>query len=293
MTSTPAPDLMVDVPGGRLGVHRLAAGPGTPVIAVHGITANALSFGAIARELDGVADLLAPDLRGRACSREVGPPFGLEQHASDVWAVADAAGHDRVILLGHSMGGFVAAEAAARHPDRVQRLVLADGGLPIPVPRLVRRLPDQVLLRVSLGKALARLGKVFDSPESYVTYWQTHRAVGPLLRGDDPAVAGYLRHDLVREGDGWRSSCVREAVSTDGLQVLSAPDVALEVAASGVPVRFLWSPRGMRNERRGLYRPRSLRRFDGPLTISEVNGSNHYSMLFAPYAGQLAAALSG
>ena len=46
----------------------------------------------------------------------------------------DDAGVDRVIVVGHSLGGFVACALARRYPQRVARIVAIDGGLGFPVP---------------------------------------------------------------------------------------------------------------------------------------------------------------
>src|SRR5262245_40190305 len=123
----------VGVEGGRL---RVVAWPGDGpiVVAAHGITANALSWAAVARELDGGVHLIAPDLRGRAGSAGIAGPFGMAAHAADIVAIADHLGAPRVGLVGHSMGGFVVTETAHRHPERVSSVLLVDGGLPLPLP---------------------------------------------------------------------------------------------------------------------------------------------------------------
>lgn len=52
--------------------------------------------------------------------------FSLERWVGDLEAVVDAAGLTRFPLIGLCQGGAVAAAYAARHPDRVSRLVLHD-----------------------------------------------------------------------------------------------------------------------------------------------------------------------
>src|SRR5690606_35734870 len=100
----------------------LAAGAWGPeaaratVLAIHGITANHLAWPFVAAALDDLR-VLAPDLRGRGRSGTLPGPWGMLQHADDLVALLDAAGIDRVTVVGHSMGGFVAATLAARHPD--------------------------------------------------------------------------------------------------------------------------------------------------------------------------------
>src|SRR3954469_1781543 len=99
----------IDVPVAGGSLRAVSWGdPGPTVLVAHGITANALSWAAVARALAGRVRLVAPDLRGRAGSAGLPGPFGMAAHAADVMAVADHFGADRVALAGHSMGGFVA-----------------------------------------------------------------------------------------------------------------------------------------------------------------------------------------
>src|SRR4051794_22626280 len=73
--------------------------------------------------------VVAPDLRGHGAS---GAPSGTDQYtlksfASDVVALVDALGWDRLVLLGHSMGGMIAQLAALElGPSRLEGLVLMD-----------------------------------------------------------------------------------------------------------------------------------------------------------------------
>ncbi|GAA1271134.1 alpha/beta hydrolase [Kitasatospora nipponensis] len=60
--------------------------------------------------------------------------YTLEDHADAVAAALRAAGATGVELVGHSMGGAVAVVLAARHPELVSRLVLADANLDPVVP---------------------------------------------------------------------------------------------------------------------------------------------------------------
>jgi pimeloyl-ACP methyl ester carboxylesterase len=130
------------------------------VLAAHGITANALSFGRVAEALAGRVDLVAPDLRGRAGSAGLPGPYGMAAHAADLIAVADHLGLDRVPLAGHSMGGFVVASTAAAYPDRVSGVLLVDGGVSLPVPAGV---DVDAVLHAVIGPAMQRLSMTFAS----------------------------------------------------------------------------------------------------------------------------------
>lgn len=97
--------LAVPVTGGgdlHVGIWEPADPTGT-VLAIHGITANHLSWPFLAAALPDYR-IVAPDLRGRAGSCGLPGPYGMEQHVKDLVAVLDhLGGLDRVDVVGHSM----------------------------------------------------------------------------------------------------------------------------------------------------------------------------------------------
>src|SRR4249919_1509912 len=108
------PDALdVPVAGGLLRVATWPGG-GTPVLAIHGITSSSRSWPLLARELD--RPVVAPDLRGRGRSNRLPGPVGLVAHAEDCAAALRAVTDEPAVVVGHSMGGFVATVLAAQHP---------------------------------------------------------------------------------------------------------------------------------------------------------------------------------
>src|SRR5260370_35585474 len=104
----------VRVDGGDLRV--LAWGTGKRVaVAVHGITASAMSWQAVARHMPSDWTLAAPDLRGRGHSRDLPGPYGLGRHARDVAAGLRHFG-GRPGPAGPSRVGAVAPARPAAHP---------------------------------------------------------------------------------------------------------------------------------------------------------------------------------
>ncbi|GAC1532249.1 MAG: alpha/beta hydrolase [Acidimicrobiales bacterium] len=69
--------------------------------------------------------LVAYDQRGLGQSDQPAQPYTMAEYADDATAILDAVGLDQAHVLGVSFGGMVAQELAIRHPDRVNRLVLA------------------------------------------------------------------------------------------------------------------------------------------------------------------------
>jgi len=275
-------------------VHDLSQGrpaSGAPtVLLVHGITGNGLCWREVAAELgrrrgDGALRVLAPDLRGRAESREVGPPYGMGAHAADMAQIARAQ-DGPVLLVGHSMGAFVAAVAMATDPTPYVAALLVDGALALPMPDGI---DVDTALQAVIGPAMTRLSMRFESPQAYLDFWRQHPAVGPLLAGPAAETTqGYILHDLMPapDDDGYVSTCVLEAIREDGGAVLVDPSVApatKNALERGARMELIWAARGMLNEPQGLYDEGRLAAHALPesLRITRAD-ANHYSVILDP-----------
>ncbi len=243
---------------------------------MHGITSHSRSWIAVARELDGDTTLVAVDLRGRGASGALPPPYGLAAHAQDTLAVLDRLEVERAVLVGHSLGAYVVARAAAEHPDRVAAAVLVDGGLRIPG---TERFEPQAFLDAFLGPALARLRMRFSSIEQYRDWWRAH----PALAGsdvDDHDLNAYADYDLVGAPPELRSSVAEEAVRADAADLFAQGDDAARLA---VPTTLLVAPSGLQGEPRPM-QPLPLARewadaAPGLRTAVQVPDVNHYTIV--------------
>jgi pimeloyl-ACP methyl ester carboxylesterase len=210
----------------------------------------------------------------------------MAQHAADALALLDDAGAERVVVAGHSMGGYVAARLAADHPDRVSAVVLVDGGLPLPVPEGAD--PDE-LLDATLGPALARLSQTFADYAAYHAFWRAH----PALTGDeigDGDLAAWADHDLVGERPNLRSGIAEEAVRADGRDLVL--DEATRTALDRVtaPGALLRAPRGLLDDDNPLIPVAQAEAFTHPtVALREVEDTNHYTILLGD-RGSLATA---
>jgi len=97
-----------------------------PLILLHGLTANGACWAAVAHTLEGDYDVIMPDARGHGKSSVPDDGYRYEDHANDVVGLIEALRLSPPILIGHSMGGLVAAVVASRNPKLLRCLILAD-----------------------------------------------------------------------------------------------------------------------------------------------------------------------
>ncbi len=229
----------IDIPvgGGRLAAYRVGPEDGTPVLAIHGITSSSRTWLATARALGGQASLVAVDLRGRGQSGELPPPFGLDAHVLDMLAVLDQLGPAPAVVLGHSLGAYIAARLATTRPDRVKRLVLVDGGLTI--PGTTGADPEE-FMQAFLGPSLERLAQTFPDLAAYRAWWARHPAfAGADILAED--LDAYAAHDLVGKPPRMRSPVNPQAVRDDGRDLFGK----LDADRLTVPATLLCAPKGM------------------------------------------------
>jgi pimeloyl-ACP methyl ester carboxylesterase len=275
-----------DVPtnGGDLRVGEW--GPDDPaaptVIAVHGITASHVSWAMIAQDLPQVR-FIAPDLRGRGRSAGLPGPYGMARHAADLEAVIEALELPQAILVGHSMGGFVAVVADHLYPDRFSEVLLVDGGLPLALPAGVTK---ENLVEATLGLAMRRLSMTFPDRATYLEFWKQH----PAFTADQwsQAIVDYANYDLTGTEPELRPSASMEAVKADSMDLYDGESLLAglaELSEPRHPVTLLTAPRGLLNQTPGLYSPGDVDRWRAELpavTIREVPDVNHYTIVMGP-----------
>lgn len=101
-------------------------GGGRPLVLLPGgMHSLDLSFGALIPQLTPHRRVIPIELQGHGRTPDVDREITLTALAGDVLGVLDHLGLERADVLGFSLGGLVALEMAVRHPERVDRLVLA------------------------------------------------------------------------------------------------------------------------------------------------------------------------
>src|SRR5829696_10500202 len=122
--------------------HRVSygkAGRGPVLLLLHGITNSSETWERVASRLSERFTLIAPDLLGHGKSATPRGDYSLGAHASAVRDVLTSLGHERVTVIGHSLGGGIAMQFAYQFPERCERLALvSSGGLGPEVHPLLR-----------------------------------------------------------------------------------------------------------------------------------------------------------
>jgi len=111
--------------------HRRAyrsAGSGPAVLLVHGIGDSSASWEPVMADLARDHTVIAPDLLGHGGSDKPRADYSVAAYANGMRDLLAVLGVERATVVGHSLGGGVAAQLAYQHPELCERLVLVAGG---------------------------------------------------------------------------------------------------------------------------------------------------------------------
>ncbi len=276
----------VPVRGGEMRVG-VWGDDGPLVVLVHGITSSHMTWALVGPQLGRDHRVVGVDLRGRGGSRDLPPPYGQSAHAADVAAVVESYGGGPAVLVGHSMGGWVVAETARAYPLVASRLVLVDGGAPLPVPDGLDPAADEsemagAILR-TVGPAYARLSMTFPDRGAYHGMWRAH----PSFTEWSVAIESYVDYDLIGTEPELRPACRLEAALRDARDLYAFPGIV--PATLPVPAVFLRAERGLLNEEQAFYSAGYAQRWLPGVVERTVGGVNHYTITLGP-AGAAAVA---
>ena len=190
-----------------------------PVIAIHGLTRNSADFDAIAPLIArGGRRVLALDVRGRGRSDRATDPMTYQPpvYAKDVLGLLEAAGIERAVFLGTSMGGLITMAITAMKSRVVAAAILNDIG-----PQVS---PE------GLARIAAYSGQPVDTPT-----WAAAAAYAKRI--NEVALPHYTDADW----DAFARRVFRDG--TEGSPVLDYdPDIAVPIRAAGAKalVPNLW-----------------------------------------------------
>jgi pimeloyl-ACP methyl ester carboxylesterase len=106
----------------------VCAGQGPAVLLIHGIGDSSDTWRPVLEELSKHYTVIAPDLLGHGRSEKPRADYSIAAYANGMRDLLSVLEIDRVTVVGHSLGGGVAAQFAYQFPDRCERLVLVGSG---------------------------------------------------------------------------------------------------------------------------------------------------------------------
>lgn len=99
-------------------------GSGQPIVLLHGFLEERSMWNDYAEKLSSEFEVISIDLLGQGESGNVGYAHSMEEHAAAVTAVLFTECIETCIVVGHSMGGYVALALAENQPDLIDGLIL-------------------------------------------------------------------------------------------------------------------------------------------------------------------------
>ncbi len=264
----------VETNGVRLAVKTWDGGPDAKtIVAVHGLTANHTCWYPVAEYVVPEFRLAAYDLRGRGDSDKPPKGYSLAEHARDLLGVLDHLGVERAVIMGHSLGAHIAVWFGARHPERVDRLVLFDGGLDVRAEVLD-----------SLAPAINRLGVEFPSLGHFLGLLQGL----PMFAGRwNDHLTRYFTYDVEPgPAGGVRSKVARHAVEEELANLVRARLWVLHHTLVA-PTLLLRAPDGLLTATDCLMTQEEAEAMAHAIPrcrLVVVPGANHYTVLLSDNA---------
>ncbi|HET9847534.1 MAG TPA: alpha/beta hydrolase [Candidatus Dormibacteraeota bacterium] len=137
-------------------------GEGRPLILLHGGLASGEVFAPILPQLAKAHQVITVDLQGHGRTADIERPIDVRLLADDIAALTDHLGLDRPDLVGWSLGGGVALQAASKYPEKFRRLVAVSANIR----------PDAIYaeMRVQQGQVNAAAAEFMKDTPMYQLY---------------------------------------------------------------------------------------------------------------------------
>jgi pimeloyl-ACP methyl ester carboxylesterase len=206
-------------------------GSGPVLLLIHGMAGSLGTWRSVVDPLARNATVLAVDLPGHGASSPGGGDYSLGSLAAGLRDVLTALGHDRVTLVGHSLGGGIAMQFSYQFPEMTERLVLvSSGGLGVEVNPALRAasLPGANLF-VSVTAEATRRASGIAGRVLRATHAPPRPGLDELLRSYASLADADRRSAFL--------ATVRSVVGLNGQTVLAGDRLYL---AQDLPVLLIW-----------------------------------------------------
>jgi len=229
----------------------LDAGAGDPpLLFVHGWSCDHTFLGPQVEHFRRAQRVVAVDLRGHGASDRPRQRYAMGGYADDLAWLCRELGLTRPIVVGHSMGGAIAIELAARYPEVPAALVLLDAPV-LPIPRVLENVaPILDGLRGPDYRAVAK---------AYVRDY--------LTLPTDRRTLAYQVPERLASGSQW--------VMASALAEMFAHDGAAALGACRVPVLYV-------SANRVYVELDRLRKLCPRLVTGQTVGAGHFHQLEVP-----------
>jgi lipase len=247
----------------------------SPVIAIHGLTASFVSFAGVAERLNGRRPLFAPDLRGRGDSDKPDGPYGMAQHARDVAVAMQSLELGPSVIVGHSMGAFVATAMAERNPELVSGIIMIDGGY---VPDLPVGVDASQMLDATLALRIAQLSRTYESRGAFLDFWRGQ----PNFPPDDwnPWIEAFLNYEVTGETTV-QPKAAAGAVRLDVAEAFKKDEIVGRLKSLHVPVLLLRAETGLEPNQPPIFPDSMMRSFRECIPEMQeemISGTTHFTI---------------
>jgi pimeloyl-ACP methyl ester carboxylesterase len=250
-------------------------GRGNPVVAIHGLTASFLSYIGVAESLIGRRPLFGVDLRGRGDSDKPENGYGMAQHARDVAAAMRALEFKPSVVVGHSMGAFVATALAAQNPEFVSGIIMIDGGY---VPDLPVGVDSNQILNATLALRVSQLRQTYDSRAAYLDFWRSQPNFPP--EEWNPWTEAFLSYEV--DGDSTVQPKASESgVRLDVEEAFKRDEIIGRLKSLRVPVLLIRAEKGLAPDQSPLFPDsimESFRECVPGMKEEMIHGTTHYTI---------------
>jgi len=237
-------------------------GPGPVVVLLHGFPLDRTFWRCQRETLGSMYRVIAPDLRGHGRSAAPAGVYTIGEMAHDVVELLDALEvREPVVVVGHSMGGYLALDLAVNHARRLRGLVLIN-------TRAGADAPATATVREELARQVEASG--------------TAEAVVGSMIGKMFAPGSYERHAVAvgeTKAQMERTSAVGVAGALRGMAI--RPDRTADLAAIAVPSLVIT---GSEDQMIPPSESRSMAAAIPGATLVEIAGAGHMAPIEEPAA---------
>lgn len=151
-------------------IHYTVQGSGPALVLVHGFGGSTYAWDKLTPLLASQYTVYALDLPGFGLSdKPADASYALTAQADSVCALIEKLGIEETVLIGHSMGGVIVADAAAKLPDRIRGVIMIEPGFYYTPPAFLQKLffPfDRTMAKMfysRMGREKSFVGSYYDT----------------------------------------------------------------------------------------------------------------------------------